>query len=51
MSDPLERIPAGGENVFACPFSAKFIALVHPVNPGNAFGGCNALAGKILFKS
>lgn len=48
MSDPLEGITAGGENVFACPFSARFIALLQTVNQGCAFGHCNVLSNKML---
>lgn len=48
MSDPLEDMPAGGENVFACPFSARFIALLHTVNQCYAFGHCNVLSNKML---
>lgn len=48
MSDPLEGIPAGGENVFASPFSARFLALLHTVNQCYAFGHCNVLSNKML---
>lgn len=48
MSDPVEGIPAGGENVFACPFSARFIALLHTVNQCYILGHCDVLSAKML---
>lgn len=47
MSDPQEGIPAGGENVFACPFPGRFIAL-HSVNQGYVLGHRNVLSNKVL---
>lgn len=42
MSDPLEGIPAGGRNVFARPFPARFVAL-SSCEQGDAFGCCVVL--------
>lgn len=47
MSGPLEGIPAGGKNVFACPFPGRFAVLSY-CEPGDAFGCCNVLSNKML---